>query len=46
MVVVWVMVRCVVVDLWKVIEDLCEGADLFEEDAYAAMEALLDVDLM
>ena len=31
-------------DLRKVIEDLCEGADLSEEDAHAAMEALLDAD--
>ena len=36
--------RRAAVDLRKVIEDLCEGADLSEEDAHAAMEALLDAD--
>lgn len=32
------------VDLRRVIEDLCAGKDLSEDEAFAAMEALLDAD--
>jgi anthranilate phosphoribosyltransferase len=32
------------VDLRRVIEDLCAGKDLSEDEAFSAMEALLDAD--